>query len=99
MNQANRKLIIAMQIAFVVLSAVFVSFHILDKILTERPGNFDSAFYELTDWHRIHEDGTEEPLEFPTKVDAEKGDTVKVKTILPDNLRDDYYLAFYNSRD
>ncbi len=99
MNQANRKLIIAMQIAFVVLSAVFVFFHILDKILTERPGNFDSAFYELTDWHRIHEDGTEEPLIFPTRVDAEKGDTVKVKTILPDNLRDDYYLAFYNSRD
>ena len=99
MNNKSRSIILAIQIAFVVLTAVFISYHIIDKLRNDRDFGFDSSFSELADWTWVKADGTEVQVTLPLKLDLTKGETATIYTTLPQDIKDDFYFAYYNSRD
>lgn len=45
-------------------------------------------------WERILEDGATVPVEVPGKVDAKKGEVVRLRTVLPEDLKDDMIMSF-----
>ena len=99
MNNKFRNAILTVQIAFVVLTVVFIAFHIIDLITHDRGYGFETGFAEITDWIWVKDDNTEVSISLPEKLDVEKGTPVRIYTILPNDIKDDYYFAFYNSRD
>ncbi len=99
MNNKFRNAILAVQIAFVVLTVIFIAFHIIDLARYHRGYGFDTSFAEISDWTWVKDDNTEVSISLPEKLDVEKGTPVRIYTILPDDIKDNYYLAFYNSRD
>ena len=99
MNNKFRNVILAVQIAFVFLTLVFIAFHIIDLIKHDRGYGFETGFAEITDWIWVKDDNTEVSITLPEKLDVDKGTPVRIYTILPSDIKDDYYIAFYNSRD
>ena len=99
MNTRFSKVMIVLQIAFTVLAAGFILFHITDNLFVKRAADFNADFYEIVNWTLITEDGREEQITLPANVDVNMGDTVRIKAVLPDNVKDGHFLTFYNSRD
>ncbi len=99
MNNKYRSIIVAIQISFVVMTAVFISYHIIDKLRHDRDFGFDSSFAELNDWTWVKPDGTEVQVTLPIKLDLSKGENANIYTTLPQDIKDHFYVAYYNSRD
>ncbi len=99
MNNKYKKVVVAIQISFVVLTVIFIAFHVTDHFLFDRDYGFDSSFAEIKDWTWVREDGSETPITLPLKLDLAKGKPASIYTVLPQDIGDHFFMAFYNSRD
>ncbi len=99
METMGRKIKIIMQVAFVVLTAFFITFHIVDHFAFNRESNFRMNFEEMNKWNWVRDDGTSEPVVFPVKLNTKKSSTVRVETTVPYDVRDGFYVAYYNMCD
>ena len=99
MNNKYKSVIVAIQISFVVMTAIFIAYHIIDKIRFDRDFGFESNYTEIKDWTWVQQDGTEVQIELPIKLDIGKGAPATLYTTLPDDVRDNFYFAYYNSRN
>lgn len=49
-------------------------------------------------WIRLYEDGTREPVTLPAKCEVERGETVRIETILPDEIEPGACMCFRSNR-
>lgn len=92
-EKCNWMNIIKWMFGFMVVS-VFLYF-LLGEILLpkEQLGDFSCQEFEA-EWQRINKDGTREPIQIPGSYEAERGETVVVETILPQQMEGNTYLCF-----
>ena len=86
MNNKYKSVIVAIQISFVVLTAIFIAYHIIDKIRFDRDFGFESNYTEIENWTWVQQDGTEVQVTLPIKLDIDKGSPATLYTTLPDDV-------------
>ena len=73
---------------------------IISEIVLPRDNDNSGYFCEefLPQWTQVLEDGSRKPVELPGRLDAKKGETVRIETKVPDKLVDYGYLSVKSSR-
>ncbi len=82
------------------IALLVIIFAILLQTVWRVPARPTEECYELSgQWTRVLPDGTEETFELPCELDADIGETVIVKKVLPDNIDDNMHLMLFAGRD
>lgn len=99
MNAKEERLIKVLKIMFgIMFLSVMVVFVVGEIFLpVENPTESGECVLYEADWKRVRQDGTRESIELPGQYAAERGEAVRLETVLPEN-QDDMWLCMRASQ-
>lgn len=95
----RRILTCILQILFIFLLAIAAIFTVAYCTVLKRPAAIPHHCVAMNEWVRVYDDGTEEKIELPVKIDSDSEEMIVIKSIIPDECEENDNLAFFSICD
>lgn len=88
-----------LRVVFIIIFTLSLMYFLLYMRYTKDVGAIPEKVLYLNEWTYHLQDGTSGSFTLPYEIDVPKGVFVEYDTILPDDITDGMWIAFYNSKD